>query len=304
MTLTVPESAGATALAVMANDSDVDGDALTVVGKTNGAHGTVAILGGGTGLTYDPVQLYIGTDVFTYTISDGRGSTATATVLLTVVKDTTRPTVVAPIQSLYNQTVGTSTTRTHISWSASDPGGTGVAKYQLQVSVNGGSYTTIALATATSTAVNRTLTTNKRYRFRVRATDRQGNVSAYAYGPTFTPVRIQNSSSSVHYTGAWTTRSTSHALGGSHRVATSTAARARYSGAMRDVALVVTTTAPGGSAQVWIDGVLAATVNLHSSSTGYHRLVFQRHFSSLATHTIEVRPITGRLYLDAFLLDR
>ena len=71
--LTVPESAGATTLAVKANDTDADGDTLTITGKTNGAHGTVTITGGGTGLAYDPNQLYIGTDVFTYTISDGRG---------------------------------------------------------------------------------------------------------------------------------------------------------------------------------------------------------------------------------------
>ena len=59
--------------------------------KTNGAHGTVAITGGGTGLTYDPRQLYYGTDVFTYTLSDGHGGTDSATVLLTITKDTTKP---------------------------------------------------------------------------------------------------------------------------------------------------------------------------------------------------------------------
>ena len=58
---------------MLTNDSDPDGDTLTITAKTNGAHGSVAITGGGTGLTYDPVQLYVGTDVFTYTISDGRG---------------------------------------------------------------------------------------------------------------------------------------------------------------------------------------------------------------------------------------
>ncbi len=91
--LTVPESAGATALAVGTNDTDADGDTLTITGTTNGAHGTVAITGGGTGLTYDPVQLYYGNDVFTYTVSDGHGGTDSATVLVTVVKDTVKPAV-------------------------------------------------------------------------------------------------------------------------------------------------------------------------------------------------------------------
>ena len=58
--LSVPESAGATALAVMANDTDPDGDTLTIIAKTNGAHGTVAITGGGTGLTYNPTSCTTG----------------------------------------------------------------------------------------------------------------------------------------------------------------------------------------------------------------------------------------------------
>ena len=70
-TLTVPESAGPRALAVLANDIEYDGETLHIIAKTNGAHGIVAITGGGTGLTYDPNQLYSGTDVFTYTISTG-----------------------------------------------------------------------------------------------------------------------------------------------------------------------------------------------------------------------------------------
>ena len=185
-TLTVPESAGARSLAVLSNDSDPDGDTLTITAKTNGAHGSVAITGGGTGLMYDPVQLYVGTDVFTYTISDGRGASATGTVLVTVVKDTTKPTGTAPAEAYYAQTVGSTTTRAHLSWSGADAG-TGIAKYQLQVSVNGGAYSTIALASATSTSINRTLTNSRTYRFRVRATDKQGNVSSYVTGPAFKP---------------------------------------------------------------------------------------------------------------------
>jgi hypothetical protein len=74
---------------------------------------------------------------------------------------------------------------------------------------------------------------------------------------------------------------------------------------VRDFAWVATRTPTSGSAQVWIDGVLAATINLRSTSTTYRQLVFQRHFSTLATHTIEIRPMgTGRIHLDAFLFYR
>jgi hypothetical protein len=303
VSLTVPESAGARALAVLANDTDVDGDVIKIKTVTQGHHGSVAITGGGTGLTYNPDQLYYGSDSFTYTIVDSHGASSIATpVLLTVVKDTVKPAVTAPVESFYGQTVGSSTMKARISWSGADTNGTGIATYKLQVSTNGGSYATITLASATSTSINRTLTDGRSYRFRVRATDKQGNVSAYVYGPTFKPARVQNTSSSVHYTGKWATSSNSSALGGSHRYATSTSARVSYTTTARDIAWVATKTSTSGSAQVWIDGVYATTVNLHASSTTYRRLVFARHFSTLGSHTIELRPAgNGRVYLDAFL---
>jgi hypothetical protein len=66
------------------NDTDADGDALTITAKTDGAHGTVAITGGGAGITYTPANGYTGADSFTYTIADGNGGTATGTANVTV----------------------------------------------------------------------------------------------------------------------------------------------------------------------------------------------------------------------------
>ena len=303
--LSVPESAGATALAVKANDTDPDGDALLITARTNGAHGTTAITDGGTGLTYDPNQLFFGSDAFTYTISDGHGGSDTATVLVTVVKDTVKPVVSAPSERFFGQTVGSTSTKARVSWTGTDAGGTGIAKYQLQVSVNGGSFTTVSLPSAVSTSIDRTLSSGASYRYRVRATDRQGNVGAYVTGPTFTTARYQNTSSSVTYRGSWTTKANASALGGSHRYASSLTARASMTRTARDFAWVATKTPTAGKAQVWIDGALAATVNLRSSATTYRKLVFQRHFDTLAPHAIEIRPIGGgRVYLDAFLTYR
>jgi hypothetical protein len=301
----IPESAGPTAVAVLANDLEVDGEALRIIARTNGAHGTVTITGGGTGLAYDPVQLYYGTDTFTYTVTDGHTSD-TATVLLTVVKDTTAPTVVGPGEAFYAQTVATSTTRVKVSWSGSDGAtGTGITKYELQFSVSGGAYASVALAHATDTSINRTQTDEKSYRYRVRARDAQGNVSAWVYGPTFKPGRIQNTSSSVVYAGPWATVANANALGGSHRYASSTSAKASLTRSVRDFAFVATRTADSGSAIVLIDNVVVATINLRASTTTYRQVVYAKHFSSLGTHTIEVRPAGGgRVYLDAFLIMR
>ncbi len=66
----------------LSNDTDPDGDTLTVTGKTDGAHGTVTYTG--TSVTYTPTTSYVGSDSFTYTASDGRGGTASGTVNVTV----------------------------------------------------------------------------------------------------------------------------------------------------------------------------------------------------------------------------
>ena len=69
---------------LLSNDTDPDGDTLTLsaVSATSTNGGTVS-LGAGS-VTYAPAANYVGADAFTYTVSDGRGGSATGTVLVTV----------------------------------------------------------------------------------------------------------------------------------------------------------------------------------------------------------------------------
>lgn len=90
-------------ISVLANDSDVDGDALTITGVTQGAKGTVVINANET-VTYTPAGGQLGTDTFTYTISDGHGGTASATVTVNITNTTTNhpPTAVNDSASCAN----------------------------------------------------------------------------------------------------------------------------------------------------------------------------------------------------------
>ena len=69
---------------VVANDSDVDGRPVTVASVTQPAHGTVSIAAGNGSITYTPEANFAGTDRFTYTVTDGTGESAPATVTLTI----------------------------------------------------------------------------------------------------------------------------------------------------------------------------------------------------------------------------
>ncbi|WP_436641635.1 DUF4082 domain-containing protein [Microbaculum sp. FT89] len=78
-------------LTLLANDSDPDGDTLTVTGVSAPSNGTVA-LNSGT-VTFTPTAGYTGPAGFTYAISDGQGGTASATVSLTVSPAANQPPV-------------------------------------------------------------------------------------------------------------------------------------------------------------------------------------------------------------------
>jgi VCBS repeat-containing protein len=78
---TTPQDTPVT-IGILDNDSDPDGDALTLDSIGPAGNGTVA--SNGTGVTYTPNPGFIGTDIFTYTIGDGNGNADTATVTVTV----------------------------------------------------------------------------------------------------------------------------------------------------------------------------------------------------------------------------
>ncbi|PVV24906.1 MAG: hypothetical protein B6D78_00935 [gamma proteobacterium symbiont of Ctena orbiculata] len=69
---------------MLPNDSDPDGDTLTITSVTQGTNGTVTIDPVTGNPVYTPDADFNGTDTFTYTIDDGNGGTDTATVTVTV----------------------------------------------------------------------------------------------------------------------------------------------------------------------------------------------------------------------------
>ncbi|AJP72617.1 beta strand repeat-containing protein [Sphingomonas hengshuiensis] len=126
-TFTVAEDTPVT-INVRANDTDADGDTLTVTAVNGTAITTaagVAVTGGvvtlvGGSLVFTPTANYNGSPSFTYTVTDGKGGTATATVsgTVTAVND-------APVNTLPSD-VATTTGATVLvaGLSISDPDGT------------------------------------------------------------------------------------------------------------------------------------------------------------------------------------
>ena len=89
-------------LGLVANDTDLDGDPLTVnttpiVDVTNG---TLVLNADGT-FTYTPYANYFGSDSFTYQVSDGNGGVATTSVSITVNEVYNAPPVISGIEPVY-----------------------------------------------------------------------------------------------------------------------------------------------------------------------------------------------------------
>ncbi|MGH2747321.1 MAG: S8 family serine peptidase [Actinomycetota bacterium] len=78
----------AIAVDVLANDSDADGDPLTVTNLTQPSNGAVVLNPDGT-VTYTPNAGFVGSDSFTYTANDGTTDSNVATVSITVQDSTT-----------------------------------------------------------------------------------------------------------------------------------------------------------------------------------------------------------------------
>ena len=74
---------------VLANDSDPEGDTLTIAAVSNPANGTTAI--SGSSVLYTPASGFSGSDSFSYTINDGNGNEATANVDITITATSTTP---------------------------------------------------------------------------------------------------------------------------------------------------------------------------------------------------------------------
>ncbi|MHA6324073.1 Ig-like domain-containing protein [Roseivivax sp. CAU 1753] len=118
---------------VSSNDSDPDGDPLTVTGVTNGTNGTAEVNGDGN-VVYTPNDGFVGDDTVTYTIDDGNGGTDTGQLVVTVGTAPNRPPVAVDDEAETN--IGTPVT-VDVSDNDSDPDGDPLTVVSVGTPTNG-----------------------------------------------------------------------------------------------------------------------------------------------------------------------
>jgi hypothetical protein len=96
------------ASSLLANDTDADGDTLTITEVGNATNGTVAFDSSTNIVTFTPTTGYTGPASYTYSISDGAGGAASATVNMTVKPAETTQSLFSPTDTPATVTVNDS----------------------------------------------------------------------------------------------------------------------------------------------------------------------------------------------------
>ncbi len=189
-----PLTAAPFTFSVLANDSDPDGDTLTITAVTNGLRGTVST--NGTTVTYTPGPGYHGNDTFTYTINDGFGMSDTATVTIYQAPDvlTLAATTVIPSAAILNAVANPRDVSTDVGFQYSTDPGLAGAVLTGTVNVGSGSGETPAGIPITG------LTPNTRYYYRALAASSAGAATG-AIESFLTPVVVWGGAGSNAQTG-------------------------------------------------------------------------------------------------------
>jgi hypothetical protein len=218
--------------------------------------------------------------------------------------DMTVPVVGPPVSRFaVGGTVGTGAP-VRTTWTVSDAlsgvGGVGVNRF-----FSGGPSKSWSFQVPPWTSLLESVPLGKNYKYDVNAYDIANNGGGGRYGPWVRPLAYQGTSSAIVNYKTWSTQTSSVYLGGSTRYATAAGSRATFTFSGRAVAIVSTKARTRGKAEVWVDGVKKATIDMYSSTTRYRQVVWETSWTTVGTHTVQFRVLgtsgRPRVDVDAFL---
>lgn len=215
------------------------------------------------------------------------------------------PTATAPTASLSvpSGPVSLTTVPVVLNWT----GSANATGYEVQQSINGGSFFDVAGCTPTTPCTGTSATVSVRpsatnqstvttYRYQVRASNASGVFGAYAAAAAFSAPAIDNTGG-FSFNGGWSGVNSTTAYNGSVQQSSTAGAFAQNSTGLSGstVAWVSTMGPDRGMASVSVDGGPTQTVDLYSATPQPATIVWQAtNLGSINPHTIKVTVLSTR----------
>ena len=165
-------------------------------------------------------------------------------------------------------------------------GGGAASRYDVQRSVDGGTYATVA--TVTGTALTSTVAPRSTYRFRVRGYDAGSTAGPWAYGPPIAVRGYGEGDGRFEYSGRWRRSSHDEHWGNATRYSGVSGRRTAFRFTGSAAALVAPRGPGNGAVRVYVDGSYTRTIDLHARRRSYRRVVPLYRSDAPASHTVEL----------------
>ena len=235
-------------------------------------------------------------------VQDLAGNPVQASNTISMVFDRRDPATTKPKVTLRSDTtLAGNDLRVSVGWDGDDAGPAGIDSYDVRRSVDGKRFKSFQSNVAEDW-VQASLDPGHRYRFQVRATDRAGNVGPWKAGPSF-KARLVQQNDDVTFRGDSVRTEFASYSGGSQRYLAEGGASAKLTTRARSLSFITTRGPNRGAVQVYVDGNLAATIDLQATDHTYRFVAFSRSWSDVGTHTIKVVAVgtdPPRIDVDAF----
>jgi hypothetical protein len=200
------------------------------------------------------------------------------------------PTVgVSDVRPSVSTDVPTSGIKTVVQWKLLTKG-TGLKRFELQMSRDGGSWSSLSLTKATSTLHSVLLGGGHEYAFRVRAVDTANRAGPWVTTRPRLSSRITDASGELDWSGSWSTADHSGYLGGEVRSTDQAGATVRFEFTGNRLAWIAPVGPTRGKARVYVDGDEVAVVDQYASSFVARRVVLTLALSD-GRHDVEIKAL-------------
>src|SRR4051794_37336990 len=219
-----------------------------------------------------------GTYVVSLTASDG---TRQRTSQFPIRVDSVAPTIGRPALRLRSGTqISNSIVASTGVWPAGADTGGPIGGYEVRWRIDGDLRDAVPVGASATRETNATMTLGHTYNLRVRTRDLAGNWSGWAESPTFRPVLWQDTSPTLIRHGGWSVSAYAPLSGGTARYSSNKGASITRTFNGRAVGVLVSRGPGRGLARVYVDGVLATTINQYHATSQYRWLAFTRAWAT------------------------